>query len=760
VTSLLHETWDLGGPLSGLGARAAGLEFAGVVVVGLLVAWLSYRRAIRRLGALPRLVLVVLRTAMLMLLLVCLANPVRIERVTAVPPAPPAPKAESAATKPRKLAVVVDRSDSMLRPDNRGITRLAAALDTWKRLQAAAEKTFAQTEYFSFAQELSPARSLTDASGQKGRSAETLLYRSVADVLTTRPAADRPDAVVVLTDGVDTSAATPTALEEAALQAKVPIYFVAGINRTRATPFLRVREWRVPPTTRPNTQFTLEATFEAFSQSDRTVPISLWVGTHRMAVGRIRLTRGTNLIPWQHTLTAGEPGLLDCTLRFGETAADPIAARSLLSVVKLPTRVLIYQSVLDWSEGFLVTALRNDPDFRYVTLIDARSGLRIASSTGWGGQVIGSLPVKPEAYSAFDCVALLHLYPEKLSGDQQQALVEYARNGGGVLFVSPDGAALPQFATSPLAALLPVVVPSGTTRTARNPLGELTAFQLTAVGRNSPIFVQDTGAERVFVVPKFIEYATVTEVKPAAEVLAVAEDAGVNDLRHVLLASQSFGRGRSTFLGTDGLWRWKMNESSNSHAYETFWQQLILASARRPDPAALHFARPLQGTVGQATALRLSGVAGRKDPVVHAQAPSGRRVELIPQAGAQAGEWSVTWTPDEPGDWEMMAEQPNVVPAYLYLAATTEPTGELAATPPSLDSMRAIAAATGGALLNREPPAAWSPAEKAPERKAEKPLDAIVTERRRLRWNQWPVLAGILGLYGLELLLRRWWKLV
>src|SRR6185369_14135008 len=106
------------------------------------------------------------------------------------------------------------------------------------------------------------------------------------------------------------------------------------------------------------------------------VPLSLWSGSQRLAVGRIKLTRGTNLIPWHYTLTSGEPRIVDYTLRFGETASDPIAARAMVRVFKMPTRVLIYQGVLDWSEGFLATALRKDPDFQYLTLIDAKSGLR------------------------------------------------------------------------------------------------------------------------------------------------------------------------------------------------------------------------------------------------------------------------------------------------------------------------------------------------------------------------------------------------
>jgi uncharacterized membrane protein len=750
------ESWKFGGPLAGLAPEVAWAELAGVAAVGLLLVWLSYRQ-LRHLGVFKRFVLVALRTTLLAVLLVCLANPVRVERIRAVPPPPPAIAAPEAA-KPRHLAVIVDRSDSMTRKDNRGRSRLDAALETWRRLQPVAEKTFPSVHYFSVAKDLRPATALAEAAGQQGGTGETQLYRSLAEMLKAYPAGQAPDGVVVLTDGLDTSSTAPGELEAAALSAKVPIYFVAGSNRSRMSPFLRVREWHSPGVVKPQTEFVLDATFEAFSLSDRSVPISLWLGAQRVTVATLKLTRGSNVVPWRFATRSGDPGLLTYTFRLGEAATDPIAARSVVRAVRSATHVLVYQSVLDWSESFLVNALRDDPDFQYVTLVDASSGLRIATSTGWGGQLVGGLPKKAEAYKRFDCVVLLHLYPQKLDADQQRALVDYVKGGGGVVFVSPDGAAMSQLAGSVLADVLPVVISPAEAATQQIGGNALADFELTRAGRASPIFANADSA--VPLTPQFFEYTPFRTAKPGAEILAVRTPAiSPEGAPFILLATQTFGRGRATLLTTDGLWRWKMSQPSTSQAYETFWQQLILAAASHSEPDVLRFVRSVQGAVGRTNLLGLAGAEAAQLPIVHAKAPSGRSSELVVKVtGDPDAPWSVAWAPDEPGVWELVAQLPNAFPAFLYPTAVAEATGEAASTPPALESLREIAAATGGALLTREPPEAWLP--ESARKKVEKPLEAVVKDQEHLRWNEWPMLIAALAIFGLELLLRRLWKLV
>src|SRR6185369_14226691 len=118
---MTHIEWQFGGWLRGWSAPAATGLLLTLGVAGLFaVAW-SYRRTTREIPARSRRLLAGLRLAVVLLLLLCLANPVRVEEV-----APPKPSS-------RTLTVLVDRSASMTQPDARGGTRLASAVRLWRQ---------------------------------------------------------------------------------------------------------------------------------------------------------------------------------------------------------------------------------------------------------------------------------------------------------------------------------------------------------------------------------------------------------------------------------------------------------------------------------------------------------------------------------------------------------------------------------------------------------------------------------------------------
>jgi hypothetical protein len=446
------------------------------------------------------------------------------------------------------------------------------------------------------------------------------------------------------------------------------------------------------------------------------------------------------------------------------------------------TRVLVHQGALDWGFRYFTEALRTDPSFEFHTIVTPDVGLTLARSGAPGSATLGRLPDTAGPYAPFDCVVLAHPYPQRFSAAQQKALVDFVRNGGAVLFMSPDAEAMGQFADSPLQEILPVQLGAGTAPPAATPspspergnifaravgamrdngprdAKKLTAFLLTEAGRATPIFALGGGAGN-YLLPRFTEYVPVFRTKPATEVLAVhptMTDLG-SGKPHILLATETFGRGRGVLLTTDALWRWKLNEPSDSRVVETFWQQLLLAIGRRKEPGALRFATsPAQVRVGHPTTLLLGGVASAKLPVVVARSPEGRTVPLTVRLTADADSpWSVEWTPDRPGAWELIAGVEDAYRASIFPSAVAEVVGELSRTPPALDLLRALAGETGGTLLTQEPPAAWRP-----EVKKEKAPEAVATERREPEWNTWNLLWLALGAYAAELVLRRLWKLL
>ena len=648
--------------------------------------------------------------------------------------------------------------------DNRGRSRLDDALTNWRRLEKAAQDYFGETRYFSFAEDLRPAATLDEALKRTARTGETKLYEAVSQLLR-NSADDRPDGIVVLTDGLDTSNESEAQLRDSAISAGVPVYFVPGNNRSaRPDPFLRVREWRVPPTALPNSEFSLEVAFEAFSRADRTAAFSLWQSGRRIMLGELALTTGSNLVPRNFPVRVAEPGIVEFVLRLGVAADAPVVARAVTRVASPRDRkikVLIHQGALDWGFRHFTEALRTDPLFEFFTIITPDTRLSIAGGGASTNKIVGRLPDSAQPLAEFNCVVLAQPNPERMSVLQQQALVQFVRAGGALFFMSPDAGSLAQFAGTPLEEILPVFLdPAGAV--ADNRTGKLLAFTPTDAGRASPVFARAAGGTAGGTLrPRFVDYAPVARAKPGAEVLAV-HPTGVDPVSkqpHILIATQAFGRGRGALLTTDTLWRWKLDEPSDSHVVETFWQQLLLAIAAPREPAALRFiTAPAQARVDQTVKLRLGGTASPKLPVVVMKGPDGRASRMTVSVTQEAeAPWSVEWTPTQAGSWEIAAATEDGAIANIFPYVVADVVGEMARSAPALDLLRTLAGDTGGMLLTHEPPAAWK---KEPAAKLEKESEPVVHERQHLEWNKWMLLWLALGLYGAELILRRIWKLL
>jgi hypothetical protein len=757
-----NTAWEFGGLFSGLSGPVAWCAFGALALLGLFTAWLSYHYAVRPLTRGQRTVLILLRTGFLVTLLLCLANPVRVEKTTLQP-----------AAEKHKLAVVVDRSDSMTMEDSRGRSRLSDALRTWRRLEPGAQGVFDETHYYSLAKDLRPATTLDAAAARTGDTGETWLYQSLLQLLATAPT-ERPDSVVVLTDGLDTTTEREDRLVARALSEGVSIYFVSGSNRLLPQPFVRVRELRAPATALRNSDFLLDGTIEAYSKEASTVPYTLWNGAEQIAAGNFSLAPGHNVLPWETHVNSGEPGEMDLVLRLGPTADAPPAARTATHVVAHEKiHVLFYQGALDWSFRYLIDALETDPSFDLTSLINP--ALNVTLTRG-AGVTLNQLPNTVEGFKGFDMVILAHPYPAQLSPGQQQALIDFVRQGGDVLFTSPDPLAVPQFAGQPVAELLPVEFAANANNGVLSAIRQraqeieminfggggdsastlpLTPFTITPDGLALPVFAQAGNKAKTPLTPRFTEYAPVTLTKPGAEVLAVHptdRDPATHN-PYVLLATQIFGRGRTAILTTDGLWHWKLSEPSESHAVETFWQQLLLWLGQGHSQGPRFVDAPAQVAVGDQLPLRLAGVSTTHPPVVTARGPDGATKSLPLLATGDPDEpWTCTWTASAAGAWELQATGPDGTPTRIFLYAIDQPRGELSQSPPALDQMRALAEATRGALLDESTPSAWQAAEQTPP--------TIVNEQRMLLWDRWPVLVTAFAAFALELCLRRRWRLL
>jgi hypothetical protein len=752
--------WQFGGWLRASPSALAWSVLAGFAVAGIvLVAW-SYRHTLRNLSPGKRLALAALRALVVLALLLCLANPSRVERQR--------PADENRQT----LAVLVDRSDSMNTPDYRGATRLADALRTWQAHETEVRASFPKVANYRFAQKLDPASSLEDAAAAAEAGGETHLFDALGQVLDTTPGA-----IVCLTDGLDTTDTSSNEVVAKAQQRGVPVYFVAGANRAHAGELLDIRELKAPPSVLRQTQFSAGVLLEIGAAKDGEIPVSLWSGEKQLGSADLPVRAGIHLVPWSVDVTSGEPRPMPLEFRIGAGARQQIAACTTQVMAQTKMQVLYYQGALQWGYRYLLTALESDPSFQLMSILNPALGVQI--SAGAAGQpTLADLPDDVRALKRFRIIVLANVFADVLTARQQQALVAYARGGGGVLFIAPNGEATQHFSGTDLEQMLPVIF-AGVAR--EEEAVNTFHLQMTNSGGGVQGTFLDDDASRVYLprlhpfalpvgagrsaitelfhnvkpdeLPKFANFARVRGAKPGADILAVSTEASGGAGPAILLARQQFGDGFTAALTTDLLWRWKMALPSGSHAAETFWQQLLLSLAPAPG-AGLRLARTTETLVVKSpVALRITGPATTVTPTVESLSPSGEKKVLTPQPASEGDDrgWTVSFTPPSAGRWEVRArDSASNTARVTFNVAQKAQTTESMNLPPDLDQMRQIAESTGGSLINQEPLFQHEPPAS----------EGLQIRHTRPLWDSRWLLALMLVFYAAELITRRCFRLL
>lgn len=741
---MTHIEWQFGGWLHHLSTPVAAAVLAAVGLVGILfVAW-SYRRSRGVLTPRARRWLAGLRVSVMLLLLLCLANPERVEK--SLPPK----------TGGRTLTVLVDRSASMSTPDHRGATRLADAVRRWRQVEPAAKQEFSSVNYRRFDRDVHSTASLDDAVNTGAPGDETHLFAALRHSLD-----ENPGAIVCLTDGLDTSDEASGKFATEAAARGVPLYFIPGENHLQPGASLALREIQAPARVLRRTEFTATAVIEATEPRDQQLPMELWVNGKKTASTQLAVRAGHNTLSWPVTVESGEPGELALEFRAGDQSASCVA-----DVVESTTMdVLYYQGALQWGYRFLRGALETDPSFRLTAILNP--ALQVQLSTGTGA-TLTDLPEDAAELRRFQIVILAHVFANQLSSLQQQALVDYVRGGGCVFFISPDTEATEGFSGTAVEQMLPVVFAarndpaSSAVRQMQHQLS-VNAAQSgeTLEGGSQAIalkpFVLPRGAPHSAVaelflnankgeLPRYASNAKVRALKAGAEALAVS----AGSAPEVLLARQRFGNGFAAVLVTDLLWRWKLSLPSGSHTVEKFWQQLLLSLA----PSSGQGFRVMKLTASPTVNAPAVFLANTETaPSFEAVSPAGKRQRLSvsDESSTNGRAWQVSFTPTMAGKWELHATDSSHRAARLVFPVAEKPvSSELLNLPSDLAGMKQLAESTGGALVREasdfqsrlEPTATVPP--KTPE-----PL-----------WNSSVLLGLMLAAYVTELIARRFCKLL
>jgi hypothetical protein len=399
--------------------------------------------------------------------------------------------------------------------------------------------------------------------------------------------------VILATDGRSNTGEDPLRAVEAAVRRNIPVFPIAA-GADEGPRNIRLAEIEVSPVVFVRDPMMLAVVVEARGLRDTEATIVLehrinegpWepIGTQRVALGEDGILKRASF-----RITPRVMGQYEFRARVEDagpelTKEDNVATAA-VRVVRQQIRVLLIAGEPSPEVQFLRNALMRDQHVEFAGWIQH-------SDPGYrqpGDRPITRLPSNETELRHYD--ALLLVDPDlRALGVQWPEMIQHfvGQEGGGLIFVAGELYSQQLFEGADSKApggdwtrILPIVRDPGLYRSeAEVRLSSQTTYilDLTPEGRGDPVFEfhPDPIRNRAILtsLPGMYWSFPVTRARPGATVLARHGDPRMANQhgRHVLLASQLYGPGRTVFIGFDSTYRWRYLAEDY---FDGFWARLV-----------------------------------------------------------------------------------------------------------------------------------------------------------------------------------------
>jgi hypothetical protein len=399
--------------------------------------------------------------------------------------------------------------------------------------------------------------------------------------------------VVLATDGRSNTGEDPLRAVEAAARQNVPIFAVAA-GGEEGPRNIRLAEIEVSPVVFVRDPMTLSVVVEARGLRDAETTIALesrtndgaWesAGTQQVVLGEDGVLKRATF-----RITPRVVGQTEFRARVDdagpELTKDDNVATATTKVVRQQIRVLLIAGEASPEVQFLRNALLRDQHVEFAGWIQhADPGFRQP-----GDRPILRLPANDSELRQYDALLLIDPDLRALAANWPEMILHFVgREGGGLIYVAGElhspqlfETAGPDASGGDWTRILPVVRDPGLYRSeaeVRLSSQSTYALDLTAEGRGDPVFEfhPDPLRNRAILtsLPGMYWSFPVTRARPGATVLARHGDPRMSNQygRHVLLASQLYGPGRTVFIGFDSTYRWRY---LSEDYFDGFWARIV-----------------------------------------------------------------------------------------------------------------------------------------------------------------------------------------
>jgi len=415
--------------------------------------------------------------------------------------------------------------------------------------------------------------------------------------------------VILISDGADNSGGRLEALGEKLRSRSVPVYAV-GLGASEVTDLAITSISARRQVTRETTVYVeVDVLAAGYAQSD--VPVTITRGSTAVARGRARLEAGKGRASLE--FVPAREGFSEYTVSVPTLDDEVIKENNRRSfavdVVKRRLKVLYMEGSQYrradakygfWEHQFLQQALVED-GMEVTALL--RDNVEEARKAGihWVRHFEHGYPRTKKELFKYDVIISSDIDRKFFTDKQLKHTIEFVgRHGGGFCMIGGWTAFGPGgYDESIVDKMLPVDMLGRFEEYVDDVGGEGFKWQLTEEGRVHALMrlvADPVKNEHVWgKMPPFFGYNRIVRAKPAATVLAVHADDENLYGKHVMLAVQPYGRGRSMAFTTDSTAGWGLKfeedwgESGDNRYFKLFWKKAVrwLAHYRLKAPAKL-----------------------------------------------------------------------------------------------------------------------------------------------------------------------------
>lgn len=496
------------------------------------------------------------------------------------------------------------------------------------------------------------------------------LQRILTDVRSERVAG-----VVLFTDGRNTSGRLSSAAVAGRFGRKgVPIYTV-GVGDPEPPRDLSIDDFRAPDVALAEDVLRVSLVVRAQGyQEPREAKVSLKLDD--LVIEEKTGLVGGDRLEWEVDFSTriARPGeyTLEAKVEPDPSELTPDNNRALrrVRVIDERIKVLYVEGYPRWEYRFLKNGLVRDKHMEV-------QGLLVSADSNWaqpiteGVEELRRLP-SPEQLRDYHVIILGDVGPETRFASNSEPVfyngaLEAIRNavkeeGAGLFMISGTQANPREFANTPLADVLPVVIDDSTTR---DDFTRPYTLRLTREGRDSPLLRLEESEVRNrdfwdTRAPSFFFFMRSERVKPQAHVLAVHPTARNGEGLFPLMAWQRFGAGTALWYGFDEAWRFRAEVGDKYH-YKLYSQAIRFLSLQSFTRAKRFFVTTdkTKYDVGEEVRIRAEirdedALRGREKQEVELEHPDGETQTLTLQKDeAEPGKFTGIYTPVKIGPYRL-----------------------------------------------------------------------------------------------------------